>query len=137
MEKLRNDPIVQSMLDTGYPPWAQEMIEEVIPTAEEKEHELPESCMDVLWQLFFGKKNAVSRTELSIRTGFSDRVVRRSIEILRRDFIILNDQDGKGYYRSDDVQEIRRAYYQELGRALAILKRLKPMRRFLRMRGAL
>lgn len=134
MEDLRNDPIIQSMIDTGYAPWNQEKMAEF---SDEEVRELPESCMDVLAHLMFGKDNAITRTQLSIRTGLSDRQVRRSIEILRRDYLICNDQDGKGYYRPRDTKEIRRYFKQEDARAKAILRRLKLARQVLVMRGAL
>ena len=67
----------------------------------------------------------------------SDRQVRKAIEELRREFIILNDQDGKGYYLSTDTNEIRKAYRQEMSRARSIMYRLKPIRSHLRYRGLL
>lgn len=135
MENVRDDYIIRSMMETGFPPWMQETMDGV--REDEEIQELPESCMDVLAHLMFGKDNAISRTELSIKTGLSDRQVRRSIEILRRDYLICNDQDGKGYYRPRDTKEIRRYFKQEDARAKAILRRLKLARQVLVMRGAL
>lgn len=76
-----------------------------------------------------GKGNAVSREYLSAKTRMSDRRVRKYIEYAREDGeAILNAQDGKGYYYSDDPVEIAQFVYQEQSRAYAILKRLTPMR---------
>ncbi len=45
----------------------------------------------------FGHENAVSRSELALRTGMSDRAVRDAIN--KSDALILNLQDGKGYFQ--------------------------------------
>lgn len=95
-----------------------------------------DSCDNAVFNLLlYGKENAKTRAELSERTGTHDREVRESIERLRRKYIILNDQDGNGYYLSENVREIVRYYMQEFKRAISILARLKPMRRFLHERG--
>ena len=95
-----------------------------------------ESCDNAVFNLLlYGKENAKTRAELSERTGAHDREVREGIERLRKKYIILNDQDGNGYYLSENVREIVRYYMQEFKRAVSILARLKPMRGFLRDRG--
>lgn len=134
MELIPNDPIVQCMMDTGYPPWMQESMDEV---EFEDQVGLPEFVQNVYMQLRFGKENARTRSQLMARTGLSDRQVRKAIEILRREVIILNDQDGRGYYLSSDTAEIRKAFRQEMSRAKSIMYRLKPMRSHLRYRGLL
>ena len=84
----------------------------------------------------YGRENAVTRTQLVIRTGLPDRRVRREIEKARADGnIIINSQTGEGYYRTDDLNEIERQYRQEKGRALAILRQLKPLSRALKSAG--
>ena len=83
-----------------------------------------------------GKENAVTRTELVIRTGICDRKVRQEIENARADgAIICNDQDGKGYYLPESNDEIYRAYKQDKHRALSILRRQKTMRKTLKEAG--
>lgn len=95
-----------------------------------------DSCDNAVFNLLlYGKENAKTRKELVKRTGVCDREVRESIERLRRKYIILNDQDGTGYYMSENLREIMRCYMQEFKRAISILARLKPMRGFLRDRG--
>ena len=84
--------------------------------------------MDVKDLLKVGKENAITRYELSMLTGMPDRAVRSEIERLRREMVILNDQDGKGYYISTDPDEIARYYRQEAARAKSIFYRLKPCR---------
>lgn len=78
-----------------------------------------------------GHKNAISRVQLAMRTGLTDRKCRRLIEEARLDGeIILCASDGKGYFiydgPDDDIylrtyrkQEARR--YSSIGRTLRML----------------
>lgn len=86
------------------------------------------SPLEVKDLLKTGKENAITRYELSMITGMPDRAVRNEIERLRREMVILNDQDGKGYYISTDPAEIARYYRQEAARAKSIFFRLKACR---------
>ena len=45
----------------------------------------------------YGHDNAVTREELSRRTGLSDRALRDGIN--KSEELIINLQDGKGYFR--------------------------------------
>lgn len=84
----------------------------------------------------YGKSNAIQRSTLVMMLGSTDRRARKMIEEARnRGQIILNDQDGSGYYISDDLDEIERSYRIERKRALMILKRLKGMRKVLKDAG--
>jgi len=83
-----------------------------------------------------GKKNAIQKQSLMIRSGMNDRRLRQVIEDLRNDGeFICNDQDGKGYYITDDIDDIARQYRNDTARALSILKRRKHMRNFLKQKG--
>lgn len=83
-----------------------------------------------------GKENAIPRAYLAARAGMTDRHVRKHIaEAIEAGEPIMNDQDGAGYYIADDLDEIERRYRQERSRALAILKKLKAMRRTLKEAG--
>ena len=83
-----------------------------------------------------GEDHAVTRRYLSIKLGLSDRMVRRAIEEARADgLLICNAQDGRGYYQSKDVAALKRQYKQDTARALAILKRRKPIRDYLKSQG--
>lgn len=83
-----------------------------------------------------GKENAVSREVLATRLGLPDRTVRKLIEEARdRGELICNDGDGEGYYRSYDICQIERQYRVDKSRALAVMKRLKTMRRMLNDAG--
>ena len=84
----------------------------------------------------FGRANAVKRSELCAHLGLSDRKLRRLIEAARGyGFVIINDQNGAGYYQSDDIDEIERQYRQDKARAMSILARQKEIRRRLKAAG--
>ena len=86
--------------------------------------------MNVVDLIPTGKANAITRERLCSLTGLSDRAVRRLIEIARIEgAIILNAQDGAGYYISDNPVDIRRQIATNNSRALAILKQQKCLRR--------
>lgn len=83
-----------------------------------------------------GRENAVSRAYLASMLGVSDRKMRKMIEDERRaGAIILNAQDGKGYYMTDDLDEMERQYRQDTARAMAILTRRKALRKRLKAAG--
>ena len=84
----------------------------------------------------FGRENAITRQELCSLTKLSDRKVREQIEQARREGnIIINKQDGRGYYRTNDPDEIACQYRQQRRRALSILAHQKHMRRLLKAAG--
>ena len=117
---------------TGFPSWCQEVLGDF---PEEEESPLSDREEIVLDAIPFGKDRAVTREYLTAKTGLPDRQVRKAIEEIRRSHIVLNDQDGKGYYRSYDLDDIERFYRQERARALAVLYRMRPMRILLRGGG--
>ncbi|MBQ9458309.1 MAG: hypothetical protein IJU66_00065 [Oscillospiraceae bacterium] len=82
----------------------------------------------------YGKRNAISRRMLASRVGMNDRNVRACIEAARRDghFIISSNE---GYYLATEPEEVERQYRIDHARALSILARLTPMRRYLRAAG--
>lgn len=83
-----------------------------------------------------GKANAVSRQSLCNKTGQSDRAVRRMISTARKyGYVIINDGDGAGYYQSDDIREIEKAYHRETRRAMTILVARKVLRHRLKEEG--
>lgn len=76
------------------------------------------------------KEGYNTRQELCIRTGLNDREVRQEIENARRDgIIILNMQDGKGYFLSDKIEIMQKQYKQNQSRAMSILVQQKYLRR--------
>lgn len=109
--------------------WLQEILEEF----DKPEDELSTMHQMVLDNIGYGY--TITREELCDITGLSDRQVRKIIEDLRRQYVILNDQNGYGYYRTHNILKVLRYYRQELARALSILRRLLPMRRLLKGAG--
>lgn len=86
--------------------------------------------------LGYGIENAKTREELCRITGLSDRMLRRLIEEAReRGALIVAGDGGEGYYITDDLTDIARQYRVDKSRALAVLKRLKTMRRMLNDAG--
>lgn len=87
-----------------------------------------------------GSENAISRAKLveyacvvglvPEHTKDKDRYVRGLIEKARRDFVILNNQNGGGYYRcsSEDLMELKRYIKQEESRAKTVFVNLKKAR---------
>ena len=85
-----------------------------------------------------GKENAAPLLRLVFRSGLSERAVRKAIQGLRDEgHLIINDQDGKGYYIATELDEIARQYHQDRSRFLSIAKRIKTARRILRDAGML
>ena len=84
----------------------------------------------------YGSDNAISRKSLTEVTGLKDRVVRQAIEDARlRGKMILNFQDGKGYFISNDPNDLKRQYHQEHSRAMSLLVREKYIRQNLAAAG--
>lgn len=79
-----------------------------------------------------GKKNAVTRAQLRIATGMSDRKVRDAIADARRHTPIINDQSGRGYYipTAEELPEARKCLEQEKRRAKSIFWSMKALRAF-------
>lgn len=80
-----------------------------------------------------GRENAVKREELARRCGLSDRKMRQEIMRARqRGVLIINLQDGAGYYRSEELADVRKQYRQNHSRAMDILVQQKYLRRILK-----
>ncbi len=86
--------------------------------------------------LFDVNRNRITRQELARRFQASDRTIRKAIEKAREQgFFIVNEQDGSGYYRTFNLDELERQYKQDTARAMAILKRRKHIRKYLMDNG--
>lgn len=98
--------------------------------------DLEEQILTVVDAIPVGREHAIKRGSLCAKVGMSDRKVRKMIELARSlGFIIINEQDGAGYYQSDDLNEIERQYRQDTARAMSILARRKELRRRLKAAG--
>jgi hypothetical protein len=54
--------------------------------------------MNIIDYIPIGRENAISRRMLCNITGLSDRMMRHEIERARKQYAILNSQDGSGYF---------------------------------------
>jgi len=90
--------------------------------------------MDIVDYIPFGRENAVTRTQLRIMTGMNDRKIRDKISEARRDTVILNMQDGEGYFRPlPEERHLVEAYdKQETARLKSIGWSLKATRQMLK-----
>lgn len=79
-----------------------------------------------------GKENAITRKDLCETTGLSDRLVRELISQARRDTVIINLQNGNGYYQPTDKAEIAQFVRQETARLKSIGWSLKAARNALK-----
>ena len=80
-----------------------------------------------------GRENAVTRWQLMDRLNLPDRTIRRLIQEAReRGEIIINAQDGSGYYISDDIGDLKRQYAANKSRAMSVLRQQKYLLRKIR-----
>lgn len=85
-----------------------------------------------------GQENAVTRDELKRLTGLSDRKNRELIEQARNEgHIIVNCQDGKGYYLTNRPEDIKAQMERNRHRALSILVQQKHLKKALKEVGLL
>lgn len=84
-----------------------------------------------------GHENAVKYDWLCKATGLSRREVRLLISNARKDHIILNMQDGKGFFRPSENEEqlITKFYRQELHRNNEHMETLRPIQEFFYFNG--
>lgn len=105
-------------------------------------YEEPERQEDVEWRMWAESAIpegpvTITRSELA-RVYGSDRAGRKFIEQARRaGTVIVNQQDGRGYYRpsNDDVDAVLHQLKSTHSRAMALLKQEKAQREWLRERG--
>lgn len=89
--------------------------------------------IDIVQYIPFGRKNAIGRKELAAKVGCSDRTMRDLINAARKREVIINIQNGCGYYRptEDDIDEVKQFKRQEENRAKDIFRGLQSVRKFL------
>ena len=81
----------------------------------------------------FGRDHAISRERLAELLAVADRTMREMISRARREgLVIINDQRGGGYYRSDDIEDLNRQLTQTHNRALKLLVQEKHLRERIR-----
>lgn len=73
-----------------------------------------------------GHENAITRKRLHAITGLPDRTIREAIS--RGNEVVINLQDGKGYFKPDPVKDrdfLKRYMLQEHSRMECIKKRVE------------
>lgn len=84
----------------------------------------------------YGAETGITLSELARVSGTNERLVRKDIEEARTEGeMIVNYQDGAGYFRTDDLDELTRFWRQEHARAVAIHKRNSPLYKKLKEAG--
>lgn len=80
----------------------------------------------------------VSRLELSLRLGCTDREARRVISEIAKTRPVISLSDGRGYRianKADDIEDARHAANENAKRAGEILKRNEALNQFLKSQG--
>lgn len=92
--------------------------------------------MSIIDFIPYGKENAVKRDYLCSLLGLRDRKMRQLIQREKElGAIIINDQNGDGYYRSDDDCDLIRQMSQNQSRINSMSKQNKYLRKKLKDRG--
>lgn len=87
--------------------------------------------MNLLHLIPYEKENAVSREELMRLTGWSDTTVRREIKrLIRKGEHILSSSQVKGYWRSDNPEEIEKFLWESDKRRRTEALTVEPLRFF-------
>ena len=87
--------------------------------------------VELLTLIPYGRENAISRSDLAKLTGWDDRKVRDEIKKLMRDGEhILSSSSAKGYWRSDDPEEIERFLIECDKRRTTEALNVEPLRFF-------
>ncbi|MCR5652824.1 MAG: hypothetical protein K6F88_03395 [Ruminococcus sp.] len=85
----------------------------------------------------YGEDRAITKKQLKRLLGLRGRKIRHLISQARKERVILNLQNGKGYFQPlDEEQElVKRFYYQEKHRNEEHRATLRPVQNWLYMKG--
>lgn len=89
---------------------------------------------DLLNYIPIGAENAISCRQLASLCGCSQRDIRRDVERLRREGVLILSScscDRGGYYRPRDSTEISRYFKRQLSRISHVWAALSPFKRYL------
>ena len=89
--------------------------------------------MNIIDLIPSGQDHAISRKRLRSLCGLSDRIMRKEIEQARREYAILNAQDGSGYFRPTDEEKplVERWLRQERSRERSVKQSTQGAEKFL------
>ena len=90
--------------------------------------------MTLLNAIPYGRKNAVSRSELADLTGLPDRAIRKGIkdlnaELAKHGEAILSSSSGKGYWQTNDIAEMKQYLAESRHRQQKILQNDAPIQK--------
>lgn len=90
--------------------------------------------MDIRDFIGTGKEYAVTTTEISVMTGLTDREVRAAIHEARKSTVILNMQDGEGYFMptEDETELVEKWVRQETSRFINNIAALGSAKKMLK-----
>lgn len=90
--------------------------------------------MDLLEFIPEGYDNAIPKSQLRDLTGMKDRDLRRAIESLRKENVIISRPDGGGYFipTKKDLKKVQQWYLTEFSRFKSIEDNLKATKKWLR-----
>ena len=81
--------------------------------------------MSIVDLIPYGRKNAIKRTELLRNYEGTDRGMRKELQEARKQEVIVNLSDGRGYFRPESRDELRAYIAQETARARAIERSIR------------
>jgi len=88
--------------------------------------------MDILELIPVGRDNAITGQYLQKITGLSERALRNEIEVLRREHCIANEQNAKGYFRPETIEEAVMQLNQTRNRAKSLYIQTHPIKKLIK-----
>ena len=84
-----------------------------------------------------GAENAITREALARKWHTNDRTAREIIAKLRAEdngdgYVIVSHSNGRGYYRTDNIDQIRHFFHETMNRARHTFRPLGKVRRILK-----
>lgn len=84
-----------------------------------------------------GKENAVSKGYLSKMTGLDERMVRQGLKDANKVLIddgvaIVSTASHKGYWKTDNLDELKAYEAEQMHRAVSIILNLDPVRELIK-----
>lgn len=84
-----------------------------------------------------GAENAITREALARKWNTNDRTAREIIAKLRAEdngdgYVIVSHSNGRGYYRTDNIEQIRHFFNETMNRARHTFRPLGKVRRILK-----
>ena len=93
--------------------------------------------MNILDYVAIGQENAISRRDLAYCLSTNDRTMRQIVELSRisagsLNEVICNFQDGKGYFRAENTDDLKIQLAINRSRASSLNEQIRNMERILK-----